>query len=461
MPANFYPESMRLEQAFEWAKRDEIPEDFQDWGLADKDGRTVAHEAASRGTLTASFDQWSLALPNGRTVAHVVAGYGGLPHDFDQWSLADEKGWTVAHEAAQNGHLFLPPDSPVWDLRDNRGATVEMVSETGRNVVPHLWHEFKMAVGSGYKGGKISADFDGWRKVVQGKQVAFLAAEWDLLPPEFSDWDISDEKGSTVAHAVAARRPMPADFDQWDLADKDGRTVAHVAAENKFLPRQFDQWTLADNKGWTVAHEAAHARVLPVAKYAVTPLWTLTDNSGQSVAHVSVSREVLPESFPAELWSMVDGEGWTVAARAWVCGNLPRELADRADLIGRITPEMESQAAAWVQWKVAAPNRRPGGSNKADTVFHVWISKGRCPSQDTTQVMAKNVEPGSKYVYAGEILARSAQVAKSVARALALQDSYLSKYLPEDVLDKLRLGVPEPPKKESKARPESGGMLRL
>lgn len=435
MPANFCPESMKFQQAFEWVKRNAIPDDFQDWALKDENGWTVAHEAAIRGTLTESFDQWALATPDGRTVAHVAAGYGGLPADFDQWHLADSNGWTVAHEAAEGGHLFVPPDSPVWEMCDNRGVTVELVSETGRVVAPTAWHEFKAAIGSGYKDGKVPARFGNWQAKVQGKAVAFWAAEWDLLSATFGAWDITNGQGRTVAHEVAARRRLPEHFDQWDLADPEGRTVAHVAAKNKLLPKQFKRWTLADKNGWTVAHEAAKAGALPVAKSAVTPLWALTDHCGQSVAHVAVSREALPESFPVELWSMVDGEGWTVAARAWVCGNLPRELADRADLIGRITAEMESQAATWARWKVAAPHGRPDGLIKKEE-FRVWISKGRCPSLDTTQVKLTNEEPGIKYSYAGKILARSPREAKSVARAWALKDSYLGKYVPKEFLGK-------------------------
>jgi hypothetical protein len=410
MPANFFSKSMEQEEAFEWAKRGVIPEGFQDWSLADGGGWTVAHEAARRGTLTRSFDQWGLALKGGRTVAHVAAFRGCLPHNFDQWAMADENGWTVAHEAAENGHLYLPASSPVWDLCDKRGKTVESVSKAGRVVATPPWHDFKAAIGAGYSGGKVPADFSGWHTLIQGKAAAFWALEWGLLPAEFSAWEIVDE---------------------------GGRTVAHAAAEKKSLPRQFDRWTLADENGWTVAHEAAKARVLPVAKYAVKPLWTLTDNSGQSVAHVCASYGVIPESFPEELWSMVDGEGWTVAARAWVCGGLPRELADRNDILGVITPEMESLAASWVLRKIAAPLPLLHGAKKKVVSHYVWICQGRCPSLDTTQVSTRNVEPGGRdYVYAGETLAKNAPAAKSVARAWALKDSYLGKFVPEEFMKK-------------------------
>ena len=34
-----------------------------------------------------------------------MAAKGELPPDFDQWRLADENGRTVAHVAAESGHL--------------------------------------------------------------------------------------------------------------------------------------------------------------------------------------------------------------------------------------------------------------------------------------------------------------------------------------------------------------------
>ena len=41
---------------------------------------------------------------------------GKLPPDFDQWGIMDNEGWTVAHSAAFHGHL--PPDFDRWDLKD-------------------------------------------------------------------------------------------------------------------------------------------------------------------------------------------------------------------------------------------------------------------------------------------------------------------------------------------------------
>ena len=44
-----------------------------------------AFELATKGTLPADFNQWDLADKYSRTVAHIAATYGTLPADFDQW----------------------------------------------------------------------------------------------------------------------------------------------------------------------------------------------------------------------------------------------------------------------------------------------------------------------------------------------------------------------------------------
>jgi len=82
----------------------------------------AAMEAAQLGHLPADFDQWDLANRSGRTVAHSAAFCGHLPADFDQWDLADNNGVTVAHTAALSGHL--PTDFDQWDLANRSGRTV-------------------------------------------------------------------------------------------------------------------------------------------------------------------------------------------------------------------------------------------------------------------------------------------------------------------------------------------------
>ena len=67
-----------------------LPERFDHWDLADKNGWTVAHVAAQFGRLPAGFDRWELA---DQTVAHVAAQFGRLPAGFDRWGLANERGW--------------------------------------------------------------------------------------------------------------------------------------------------------------------------------------------------------------------------------------------------------------------------------------------------------------------------------------------------------------------------------
>ena len=73
-------------------------------------------EQAREGTLPSDFDQWGIMNNEGWTVAHAAVRNGKLPPDFDQWGIMDGEGWTVAHEAALRG--FLPPGFDRWELKD-------------------------------------------------------------------------------------------------------------------------------------------------------------------------------------------------------------------------------------------------------------------------------------------------------------------------------------------------------
>ena len=99
-----------------------LPDGFDQWGLKDRDGRTLAHVAASRGRLPKDFSQWGLKDKDGKTVAHVAVACGRLPKGFSQWDLTDGDGWTVAHEAAKRRRL--PRDFNQWGLEDKDGRTV-------------------------------------------------------------------------------------------------------------------------------------------------------------------------------------------------------------------------------------------------------------------------------------------------------------------------------------------------
>jgi hypothetical protein len=105
------------------AEKGALPADFDQWGLANEGGWTIAHRAAWFRYLPDDFDRWDwAAVYTGRTVAHEAAASGYLPVDFNQWALADKEGWTVAHEAAECGHL--PVDFDQWGLADNKERPV-------------------------------------------------------------------------------------------------------------------------------------------------------------------------------------------------------------------------------------------------------------------------------------------------------------------------------------------------
>jgi hypothetical protein len=82
-----------------------FPPDFDQWELAEANGRTIAHRAARYGLLPVSFNQWDLADKDGWTVAHVAAEHAHLPSTFNRWGIADNAGRTVAKVAFMAGHL--------------------------------------------------------------------------------------------------------------------------------------------------------------------------------------------------------------------------------------------------------------------------------------------------------------------------------------------------------------------
>ncbi len=102
-----------------------IFEAVDNWLLADKNGRIVAHLAARKDSLPKNFNQWKSADKLGWTVAHEAAKYNALPQDFNQWGLFEKFGWTVAHVAAQRGNL--PKNFKEWDLKDYHGTTVKEI----------------------------------------------------------------------------------------------------------------------------------------------------------------------------------------------------------------------------------------------------------------------------------------------------------------------------------------------
>jgi hypothetical protein len=70
-----------------------LPDSFDQWGLVDRDDKTVAHIAAKRGHLPADFNQWDLTNNSGKTVAEVA------PEAYRKWRIAGE---FDTHEASES-----------------------------------------------------------------------------------------------------------------------------------------------------------------------------------------------------------------------------------------------------------------------------------------------------------------------------------------------------------------------
>lgn len=77
-------------------------------------------------------------------------------------------------------------------------------------------------------------------------------ARYRKLPDDFCRLDLSDERGSTLAHWATFYQALPEDFEYWHWADKQGSTVAHWAVGNGNLPQRFTAWHLVDGDGVTV-----------------------------------------------------------------------------------------------------------------------------------------------------------------------------------------------------------------
>ncbi len=106
-----------------------LPEWFDEWHLEDEDGWTVAHFAAYYCKIPGNFDWQRYGMMRdtryGETVYHEAASNKCLPQWFDDWDIADNNGKTVAHNAALGKNL---PGDFDWEryglMRDNDGRTV-------------------------------------------------------------------------------------------------------------------------------------------------------------------------------------------------------------------------------------------------------------------------------------------------------------------------------------------------
>lgn len=128
-----------------------------------------------------------------------------------------------------------------------------------------------------------------------------------------------DEDGWTVAHAAALRNLLPEDFSDWELTDKNGYSVAHARARCTVLPANFPHWMLADHNGLTVAQVALLNRNLPT-DFPVA-LWIKRLPSGTTLAHLAALHGMLPDTIRRipQIRDAVNSEGVSVAAifRQW------------------------------------------------------------------------------------------------------------------------------------------------
>lgn len=163
-----------------------------------------------------------------------------LPTDFDQWDLADKYGHTVAHVAAKHGNL--PTDFNQWNLKNNHNWTVRDI----KNMRDRSFTSEQQIVETDY--------IKRVERRVYNKYLRLIQV--DKLPADFTQWDLADKHGWTIAHEAARHGYLPNDFNQWRLATNTGWSAAHeVAARNQsFNPEHRD---LTDDHGWTVEFVAS------------------------------------------------------------------------------------------------------------------------------------------------------------------------------------------------------------
>ena len=67
----------------------------------------------------------------------------------------------------------------------------------------------------------------------------FKQAREGTLPPDFTDWDLTDGDRWTIAHEAALFSSLLKDFMNRNLKDKYGITVEDTAPQNSYLPDDF------------------------------------------------------------------------------------------------------------------------------------------------------------------------------------------------------------------------------
>ena len=128
----------------------------------------VAHDAAILNALPADFNQWGLKNRLGKTVAHLHVQGNSFPADSENWRLKDDAGNSVARVAIARG--TLPEDFDQWDADE-----IDL-------PLPHMYLEMNESLPPGFNAWEITNP--------AGYPVAHLAADQDALPDDFTRWDI-------------------------------------------------------------------------------------------------------------------------------------------------------------------------------------------------------------------------------------------------------------------------------
>jgi hypothetical protein len=171
-------------------------------------GETVAHLAAIESNLPPGFNQWNLADNEGRTVAQIAAVLGDLPvNNLGMWSWIvqpeDLRKNTIAHLAAFVRGIPEGGYFDQWNSKNENGDTVA-----------------EMAV----LGGNLPANSRLWTWIIDKKTddtLAHWAAGQGCLPADFYQWNLTNKKGEAVWEIHQWRRMEETDETLWWMPKED------------------------------------------------------------------------------------------------------------------------------------------------------------------------------------------------------------------------------------------------
>lgn len=311
-----------------------------------------------------NWEYWGVSNREKNSVAHIAASKGLLPNFGDDWF-----GWNMTNTGGSTVRSFYDNSAPLFSSTDKAKSTLQfnnaLEAAQNRKLLGDAY-EWTLVNLDGYSvahthvknQGRLPRYFKHWGLIdASGRSVAHLYLDRDKLPGYFQDWHITDQTGESVAHVAARKNFLPDRFTNWGMPDDKGNTVAHVAARAGYLQgfaKDWAHWGLEDADGITVLElKYPEANVsewrnfyeklknVPAARSSLGSFddayatarrgdlegsslsWSLRNNLGETVAHVIVKKDGIGLPHDFDNWELRDRVGVTVAHYAASNGRLP------------------------------------------------------------------------------------------------------------------------------------------